>query len=381
VDRMSRPIYLDCAASAPLDPRVAELMARVETGNPGSRTHEYGDRARSVVEHARDQVASVGGWRRSEVVFTSGATESNNLAILGLADFGRESGRQHIVTTEIEHPAVQESVRELERRGFTVTRISPTPAGWAAAQEVLAAVRPDTLLVTVMHVNNETGVAQPIEEIAKGLERFDAPYFHVDAAQGFGKLFNGLRHPRIDMVSASSHKIMGPQGAGALIMRRRDVPIPLHPLFFGGGQERGLRPGTLPAPLLAGFGLAAELALKEAEERAGFARQYRACLLEGLAPLSPCVNGDIERSSPYVINLSFHCLDQGLDNEAVIDAWAGLASVSNGSACASQQQHCSYVLTSMGLESARANGAVRLSWCHLTPPADWAGMVEAIRAL
>jgi cysteine desulfurase len=245
------------------------------------------------------------------------------------------------------------------------------------AQKILAAVREDTLLVTVMHVNNETGVVQPIEEIAKGLERFDAPYFHVDAAQGFGKLFDGLRHPRIDMVSASSHKIMGPQGAGALVVRRRDVPIPLHPLFFGGGQERGLRPGTLPAPLLAGFGLAAELALNEAEERTRFARQYRARLVEGLAPLSPCVNGDIERSSPYVINLSF----QGLDNEAVIDAWASFVSISDGSACASQQQHCSYVLTSMGLESARADGAVRLSWCHLTPPADWAGMVEAIRAL
>jgi cysteine desulfurase len=374
---MTRPVYLDCAASSPVDPRVAELMASIETGNPGSRTHEYGSRARSVVEHARDQVAAVGGWRRSEVVFTSGATESNNAAILGLADFGRESSRNHIVTTGIEHPAIQEPVREMERRGFTVTRVSSTPGGWADAQEILAAIRPDTLLVTVMHVNNETGVAQPIEEIAQGLEPFDSPYFHVDAAQGFGKLFDALRHPRIDMISASSHKIMGPQGAGALIVRRREVPIPLHPLLFGGGQERGLRPGTLPAALLAGFGLAAELAVKEADERTSFARQYRARLLEGLAPLSPCVNGDIERCSPYAINLSF----PGLDNEAVIDAWAGLVSVSNGSACASQQQHCSYVLTSMGLQSGRANGAIRLSWCHLTPPADWAAMVEAIRAL
>lgn len=373
---MTRPIYLDCAASCPLDPRVAEFMARVETGNPGSRTHEYGDRARSVVEHARDQVAAVGGWRRSEVLFTSGATESNNLAILGLADFGRESGRKHIVATEIEHPAVQEPVREMERRGFEVTRVSPTSGGWVDAQEVLAAVRKDTLLVTVMHVNNETGIVQPIEAIANGLEQLDAPYFHVDAAQGFGKLLDGLRHPRIDLVSASSHKIMGPQGVGALMMRRRDVPIPLSPLFFGGGQERGLRPGTLPAPLLAGFGLAAELALNEAEERTSSARQYRASLLEGLAPLSPCINGDVERSLPYVINLSF----PGFDNETVIDAWAGFAATSNGSACASQQQHCSYVLTAMGLETARADGAVRLSWCHLTPPADWARMVEALRA-
>ncbi len=375
---MTQPTYLDCAATCPLDPRVADLMLRqaMDCGNPGSRTHDYGNRARKAVEHARDQVAAVTASRRSEVIFTSGATESNNLAILGLGAFGRESGRAHIVSTQIEHPAVQEPIAELERQGFLVTRIAPRPGGWVDAQEVLHAVRPDTLLVSVMHVNNETGVEQPIVEIAQGLAHSPAQ-FHVDAAQSFGKLIEPLRHPRIDLIAACAHKIMGPQGVGALIVRRRAQPSPLRPLLFGGGQERGLRPGTLPAHLIAAFGLAAELALSEAAERRQFAESYRRNLLAGLAPLEPLINGDIERASPYLINLTL----PGLDCETVMDAWSDIAAVSNGSACASQQAHCSYVLSAMGLGRERADGAIRLSWCPLTPPPDCASMVRAIQAL
>jgi cysteine desulfurase len=369
---MTQPTYLDCAATCPLDPRVADLMLRqaMDCGNPGSRTHDYGNRARKAVEHARDQVAAVTASRRSEVIFTSGATESNNLAILGLAAFGRESGRTHIVTTQIEHPAVQEPILELERQGFLVTRIAPHPGGWVDAQDVLQAVRPDTLLVSVMHVNNETGVAQPIAEIADGLDHSPAQ-FHVDAAQSFGKLIEPLRHPRIDLIAACAHKIMGPQGIG------REQPSPLRPLLFGGGQERGLRPGTLPAHLIAAFGLAAELALSEAPERHCHAINYRADLLAGLAPLEPLINGEIDRASPYLINLSL----PGLDCESVMDAWRDIAAVSNGSACASQQAHCSYVLSAMGLGRDRADGAIRISWCPLTPPPDCASMVQAIQAL
>jgi cysteine desulfurase len=325
------------------------------------------------VEQARDQVASVTACRRSEVIFTSGATESNNLAIFGLAKHSKESGRTHMVTTEIEHPAVREPMEEMERRGFRVTRIAPQTGGWVNAADVLAAITDETLLVSVMHVNNETGVVQPIEEIADGLTRSRA-LFHVDAAQSFGKLIAPLRHPRIDLIAASAHKIMGPQGIGALIVRRS---APLAPLMFGGGQERELRPGTLPAHLVAGFGEACELAVTEETDRLRSARDYRAALLDGLAPLKPRINGDLDRNLPYMINLVF----EDLDSEEVMDAWAALAAVSNGSACASAQQQCSYVLSAMGVPPRDAAGAVRLSWCPLTPDADWAAMVKGIQSL
>jgi cysteine desulfurase len=370
---MKPPVYLDCAASCPLDPRVMARMAAVDTGNPGSRTHEYGARARRIVEQARDHVASVTACRRSEVIFSSGATESNNLAIFGSAKQARESGRTHIVTTEIEHPAVREPIEEMERRGFGITRIAPQPGGWVKASEVLAAVTDQTLLVSVMHVNNETGVVQPIEEIADGLTGSPV-LFHVDAAQSFGKLIAPLRHPRIDLIAASAHKIMGPQGIGALIVRRN---VPLAPLMFGGGQERGLRPGTLPAHLIAGFGVACELAVTEEANRLRCAHEYRAALLAGLAPLKPRIHGDLDRTLPYMINLAF----AELDSEEVMDAWADLAAVSNGSACASAQLQCSYVLSAMGFPAQDAAGAIRLSWCPLTPPADWARMVEAVQSL
>jgi cysteine desulfurase len=228
------------------------------------------------------------------------------------------------------------------------------------------------MLVSVMHVNNETGVMQPIGQIAEGLSGSQA-LFHVDAAQSFGKLIAPLRHPRIDTISASAHKIMGPQGIGALIVRRG---APLRPMMFGGGQERGLRPGTLPAHLIAGFGVAAELAVAEEAVRLGAAREYQAKLIDGLAPLAPRIHGDLDRTSPYMVNMAF----DGFDSEEVIDAWAGLAAVSNGSACASAEQQCSYVLSAMGLKPQHAAGAIRLSWCPLTPPADWPAMVDALRS-
>jgi cysteine desulfurase len=371
---MNRPVYLDCAATTPPDPRVVELMQHylmVEFGNQGSRTHDYGSRARQAVEHARDQIASVAGARRSEVIFTSGATEANNLAILGASQ-----ERGHIVTTAIEHPAVLEPIAELERRGLEVTRVTPAAGGWVTAASVLEAIRPDTFLVSVMHVNNETGVIQPIAEIADGLCDSRA-LFHVDAAQGFGKLVAPLQHPRIDLIGISGHKIGGPQGIGALIARRRDPELTLRPLMFGGEQERGLRPGTLPAHLIAGLGLAAELAASEAAPRARHAAEFRAQVLSGLAATHYEVNGGLEHSSPYILNLSF----RGLDGEQVIDAWSEFAAVSNGAACASQQKHCSHVLAAMGIGGERAAGAVRLSWCERTPLPDLAAMVQAVESI
>ena len=248
-------VYLDCNATTPLEPEVQREMLRFfegEFGNAGSRTHEFGARAKQAIQKARDQVAALVSAQREEVIFTSGATESNNLAILGLAAFGEQSKRRHIISTQIEHKAVLEPLEELERRGFEVEFLAPNSDGRVETEKIHAALRPDTLLVSVMHANNETGVIQPIEEIATILGKH-AAYFHVDAAQTFGKLIEPLRNPRIDFISASAHKIYGPKGVGALIARRRGFDrAPLTPLLFGGGQERGLRPGTLPVPLIVG---------------------------------------------------------------------------------------------------------------------------------
>jgi cysteine desulfurase len=373
----SGPVYLDCAATTPIDPRVQQEVVRyleAEFGNSGSRTHRYGTRARRAVEHARDQVAAVIGCGRGDVVFTSGATESNNLAILGLARAGIESGRTHLVSTAIEHHAVLEPLRALTTRGFSITLVDPESGGWVDPRAVADAVREDTILVSVMQANNETGVLQPIDEIAYLLDGKEL-YFHVDAAQGFGKDIARLRHPRIDLISASAHKIHGPKGVGALITRRRgrDRP-PLEPLMHGGGQERGLRPGTLPVHLIAGFGLAAELAVDESSSRTDRARLYRQRLLDGLAPLAPLVNGDFERALPHILNLSI----PGHDAESVMEAWRDVVAISDGAACTSQSYTCSHVLQAMRLGPARRNGAVRLSWSHATPLPDFARMVRAL---
>ena len=370
-------VYLDCAATTPLDPRVREEVLRYmdeDFGNAGSRSHAYGQRARRAVEWARDRVAAVVDAQRGDVVFTSGATESNNLAILGLAHHGLATGRRHIVTTAIEHHAVLEPIAELERRGFQVDRIGPAAGGAVDGHAVLRAVRADTLLVSVMHVNNETGVAQPIEEIATGLDDAHA-IFHVDAAQGFGKDIAALRHHRIDLISASGHKIHAPKGVGALIIRRRGgVRPPLTALVHGGGQERGLRPGTLAVPLIAGFGRAAELALQDHEVRARRCAEFRLALLDGLAPLRLVINGDPSRAVSHIINVAI----PGIDADAAIDAWADLVAVSHGAACTSQSYTCSHVLSAMNLPPWRQHGALRLSWCHLTETPDLPAMVEAI---
>jgi cysteine desulfurase len=374
------PVYLDCAASAPVDPRVTANVVRfieAEFGNAGSRTHEFGARARQAVEHARDQVAAVVACTRGEVVFTSGATESNNLAILGLADYGRQTGRRHIVSTLIEHNAVLEPLRHLAQNGFELTLVPPNAAGWVEPGAVAGAVRPDTLLVCIMQVNNETGIIQPIEQIASLLEGH-AAYMHVDAAQGFGKEIAALRHARIDLISISGHKAYAPKGIGALVTRRRgDERPPLAPLMYGGGQERGLRPGTLPVQLIVGLGTAAELALADAGEWAAGNRQFRARAMAALRALDPVLIGDQERVVPHILNLSF----PGVDAEQAMEALGDVVAISNGSACTSQSLSCSHVLGAMGVGAAEAQGALRLSWCHLTPEPDWARFVEIVEEL
>ncbi len=375
-----RPVYLDCNATTPIESEV-ELefvrFLREEFGNAGSRTHEFGTRAKKAVQWARDQVAEVIQCQRDEVIFTSGATESNNLALLGLREHGEMTGRKHMIATAIEHKAVLEPLEHLVARGFELTLLNPDAGGAVSASQVRAVLRPDTLLVSVMQVNNETGVIQPLGEIAQALGSHPT-FFHVDAAQGFGKRIADLRNARFDLISLSGHKIYAPKGIGALITRRRGYERPpLTPLTFGGGQERGLRPGTLPVALIAALGKAAELAVRDESKRRAYCQHFKDAALKALKQVGGIPVGNQEQVVPSTLNISF----PGLDSEAVMLALKELVAISNGSACTSQSYSLSHVLTAMGLPEDQIRGALRLSWSHLTPPPDWTGVVKAIRLL
>jgi cysteine desulfurase len=375
-----KPAYLDCNATTPLDPEVREVLLRYLTedfGNEGSRTHEYGARAKQAVQRARDQVGAVVGATRDEVIFTSGATESNNLAILGLAEAGLGSGRAHVITSAIEHKAVLEPFEALEKRGYAVTYLGADRSGRVDPDELAAALRPETFLVSVMQVNNETGVRQPLDEIATVLKDHPA-YLHTDAAQGFGKDLETLRNPRIDLISVSGHKLFAPKGIGALILRRRGYERPpIKPLMQGGGQERGLRPGTLPVALIAALGTAADAAVRDHGKRVAQCRKIRKQALAAFAPLSPQIAGDPDQVVAHVLNVSFG----DLDSEALMVALKDLIAISNGSACTSSSYTPSHVLRAMGMSEDEANCHVRISWCHLTPEVDWEAVAERIRTL
>lgn len=373
-------VYLDCAATTPVEPAVADIVVhymREEFGNAGSRTHEYGNRAKVAVQKARTQVGSLVGAPREDVVFTSGATESNNLAILGLVDYARAQGKQHVITSRIEHKAVLEPFHHLSKLGFKVTYLEPGPNGFVLPEALAAAVTPETALVSLMHVNNETGVVQPLAAYCEVLRGHDA-FFHVDAAQGFGKLVSELNQGRIDMLSVSAHKLYGPKGIGALICRRRDYTMPpLTPLMYGGGQERGLRPGTLAVPLVAGFGAAAELAMKQHVSREKICQRIKDAALQQLTAIGGVPNVSARCSIASTLNISF----PGLDSEAIMLALKPLVAISNGSACTSQSYTASHVLTAMGLAPDRVRSAIRLSWSHLTPDVPWAAVASVIAQL
>jgi len=372
------PVYLDAAATTPVDGRVASLVMTLMTqefGNAGSRTHVYGAQALDEVNRARQRVAEAINATVDEIIFTSGATESDNIAILGLEHEARKTGRLHIVSTAIEHKAVLEPLHHLEGRGFEVTYVRPDRSGYVDAAEVTAAVRADTILVSVMHGNNETGALQPVQDIARGLAQSDV-YFHVDAAQTFGRVTEPLRDRRIDMISLSGHKVFAPKGIGALVVRRRQGKrAPLLPLMFGGGQERGLRPGTLPTPLIAGFGLACQLAVEEERARQDACRRIRRLALDGLASIHPVVHGDESRGVlPNILSFAV----PGVDSEAAIVAVKDVVAISNGSACTSARYEPSHVLVAMGLPDDVVSGTLRLSWTHHTEDVPWQGLVERL---
>ncbi len=370
------PVYLDCNATTPVEAEVAREVQRFmveEYGNPASPVHMYGVTARMVVEKARRDVAAVVDAQPDEVLFTSGATESNNLALLGLAEEGRRSGRTHLICTAIEHKAVLEPLQHLEEHGFEVTRLPVDRGGCVLVEALAAALRPDTLCVSIMHVNNETGMIQPLAAAAEVLDGHPA-WLHVDAAQGFGKELDLLRLKRLELLSVSAHKVYGPKGVGALILRRREGNVaPLTPLSWGGGQEQGLRPGTLAVPLIAGFGMAARLALRDHAQRRAACVAFRKQAVAALAPLGAVTHGDHARCLPHTLNLSI----PGVEAHRALAALKNLLAFSNGSACTAHTQEPSHVLQAMGVGDDALQEAIRLSWSHMTGEVDW-GLVQAI---
>lgn len=362
-------IYLDYNASAPIDLRVLDCMIQVYTNHPGnsdSRTHDYGEDTRSIVENGREKVAMLLNVDSSEVFFTSGATESNNIVLQGLAAYGKKTGKTHIITTTIEHKAILNTARYLENEGFKVDFVSPKENGIIDSNEILSLVNDHTLLVSVMHVNNETGTIQPVKRIGDQLKKLNI-FFHVDATQSAGKLVNELQKLNYDFLSMSAHKIEGPQGIGCLVLKRKDYSLPpIQPIMFGGEQERGIRPGTVPVALVAGFGKAAELALEENQYNLQKMRELKSIVLKCLenSELEYQINGDVECSIPNTLNISIN----GVNSEALMIMTKQFCSISNGSACNSKNYEGSYVLKSMNLPDNRIEEAIRISWGAKTNP-------------
>ena len=376
---MNRPVYLDHAATTPIDPRVAAAMARClgmqgEFGNPASN-HEFGRGAATLVEQARAQVAACVGAAPREVIWTSGATEANNLAIFGIARHYREYGR-HIVTARTEHRAVLDPCRELERHGWRVTYLAPDGGGVVHADQVAAALRPDTVLVSLMHVNNEIGVIQDIAAIGAVCARHGGARLHVDAAQSAGKIAIDFAALGADLMSLSAHKVYGPKGVGALLLAQRGggAGTQLTALQFGGGQERGLRAGTVPTHQVVGMGLAFELARAAAPEIERIA-SLRERLWQGLASLGGTLrNGDAIRSVPHILNVSF----EGVEGESLLAALRGRLAVSTGSACSSALQEPSYVLRALGRDEVLSESSLRFGLGRFTSEGDIDAAVAAV---
>ncbi len=372
--------YLDYNASAPIDERVLERMVdvyRSHYGNADSRTHIFGTEAQEIVSSARKTIADILAIDSTDVFFTSGATESNNMAILGLLDYALETGRNHFITTSIEHKSVLEAMKYLQKKGCVVDFVSPDASGRIKPEQILDLVTDKTLLVSMMHVNSETGIIQPIEDVGAALAKTKT-YFHIDATQGFGKLNDSLRKIKYNMLSITAHKLGGPQGVGAFIMRRDRTyrRPPVKQLMYGGQQERGYRPGTTPVALVAGFALAAELCDKESTAHMESCKAIRQSFMEAIQGLKYSLNGDQKYCLPSTINISFH----GVDAEGIFLAVKENYAFSNGSACNSGSHALSYVLTAMGLDEARISEAVRISWSHDTK-VDFSTLTDYVRSM
>ncbi|KAI8042745.1 cysteine desulfurase, mitochondrial [Drosophila gunungcola] len=351
-----RPLYLDAQATTPMDPRVLDAMLPYLTnyyGNPHSRTHAYGWETEQAVEKAREQVATLIGADPKEIIFTSGATESNNISVKGVARF-YGTKKRHVITTQTEHKCVLDSCRALENEGFKVTYLPVLVNGLIDLQQLEEAITPETSLVSIMTVNNEIGVKQPIDEIGK-LCRSRRVFFHTDAAQAVGKIPLDVNAMNIDLMSISGHKIYGPKGVGALYVRRRPR-VRLEPIQSGGGQERGLRSGTVPAPLAVGLGAAAELALHEMDYDKKWVDFLSNRLLDRISSALPHVirNGDAVATYNGCLNLSFAYVE----GESLLMALKDVA-LSSGSACTSASLEPSYVLRAIGTDEDLAHSSIR----------------------
>jgi cysteine desulfurase len=376
-DSDKQPVYLDYAATTPVDPVVATAMFACLTesgdfGNASSATHVFGQRAAARVETARARVAALIGAEPDEITFTSGGTESNNLAILGLARANSDRGR-HVITARTEHKAVLDPCKRLEREGFSVTYLTPDRQGRIDPETIRAALRPDTVLVSIMHVNNEIGVIQDIGAIG-ALCRDRGVAFHTDAAQGAGKIRLDVRTLPIDFLSLNAHKIYGPKGVGALYVRRASRSL-LQPVTFGGGQERGLRPGTLATHQIVGFGVACELASTSLDAELTRITALRERLWEGFKTLGGVhLNGSEAPRVPGILNVSF----EGVEGESLVTGLPDLA-ISTGSACNSASADPSYVLRALGRDTQLAQSSLRFSVGRFTKPADVDFALEAVR--
>ena len=357
------PAYLDFNASAPVDERVLSYMIdiyRNHYGNADSRTHIFGTEAKEIVAASRKTIANILGIDSTELLFTSGSTESNNMAILGLIDYARRTGKTHFITTAIEHKSILESMKYLESLGFKVDYVSPDESGRIRVNQILDLITEKTILVSMMHVNSETGIIQPIKELGEALSQ-KSVFYHIDATQGFGKLNDELRDTKYDLMSFTAHKIGGPQGIGALVLRRNKRTYkrpPIKPLLYGGPQERGYRPGTTPVALVAGFARAAELCNDEAEEHLEACQKIKDKIIDSIRCLNYKINGDQRYCLPNTLNVSF----TGVDAEGIFLALKDSYAFSNGSACNSGSHKPSYVLSAMGLDYERINEAIRISW-------------------
>ena len=361
---MNIPIYLDYSATTPVDPRVAEKMMQYLTtqghfGNPASRSHQFGWDAEKAVEQARAQVAALINANAKEIIWTSGATESDNLAIKGVAHFYQKKGK-HIITSKTEHKAVLDTCRQLEREGFTVTYLEPESNGLIDLKKLEAAIRDDTILVSIMHVNNEIGVITDITEIGE-ITRSHKVLFHVDAAQSAGKVPIDLQKMKVDLMSFSAHKIYGPKGIGALYVRRKPR-VRLEAQMHGGGHERGMRSGTLPTHQIVGMGTAFQIAKDEMVVENERIRLLRDRLWDGLKDIEEAyLNGDLEHRIPGNLNVSFNFVE----GESLIMALKDLA-VSSGSACTSASLEPSYVLRAIGRNDELAHSSIRFTLGRFT---------------
>jgi cysteine desulfurase len=361
---LNLPIYFDYSSTTPIDPRVAKAMSDCLTidgnfGNPASRSHIFGWKADEAVEAARQQVADYVNADPREIVWTSGATESNNLAIKGIAHFNQKRGK-HIITSKIEHKAVLDACRQLEREGFEVTYLEPNSEGLFTTEQITNAIREDTTLLSLMHVNNEIGVINDLEAIGK-ICREHKVFFHVDAAQSPGKLPVDVEAMNIDVLSLCAHKVYGPKGMGALYVRRKPR-VRLEAQIHGGGHERGMRSGTLPTHQIVAMGEAFRIAKLEQEEDYEHAKKMQSRFLAGITDLEEVyINGSLEQRVPHNINVSFAYVE----GESLIMALKNLA-VSSGSACTSASLEPSYVLRALGLSDELAHSSLRFSFGRFT---------------